>query len=94
MTAIETRFAQFELYIGPSYWIGTMNETSSTISGLLTKSELSAKLKISPRTIENMVRDGRFPPAVRIGKFVYWSERAIVSWQEKLFAAQNKWQFQ
>lgn len=71
-----------------------MNESSSTISGLLNKAELCAKLNISPRTIENMVRDGRFPPAVRIGKYVYWSERSIIGWQEKLFAAQTNWQVQ
>lgn len=67
---------------------------SATLSSLLNKTDLCQKLKISPRTIENMIKDGKFPPAVRIGKFVYWTESSIARWHERLFASQENWQTQ
>lgn len=62
------------------------------IPAILSKDELCTSRGISKRTIENMVRDGSFPPPVRLGKCVYWSETAINSWQRRLFAAQEAWQ--
>ena len=59
---------------------------------LLSKDDLCTSLGISKRTIENMVRDGTFPPPVRLGKCVYWSEVAVHSWQRRLFAGQEAWQ--
>lgn len=59
---------------------------------LLSKDDLCTSLGISKRTIENMVRDGTFPPPVRLGKCVYWSEVAIHTWRRRLFAGQEAWQ--
>lgn len=61
------------------------------LSPMLSKSDLCERLGICQRTIENMVRDGAFPPPVRIGKFVYWSEAAVQKWQQRLFIAQENW---
>jgi prophage regulatory protein len=61
------------------------------LSRLVSKSELCERLFISPRTVENLVRAGDFPPPVRIGKQVFWSEKSITSWQQALFAAQDAW---
>ena len=61
------------------------------ISAQLRKQDLCARLNLSERTIENMVKAGTFPPPVRVGKFVYWSEIAVRKWQERLFAAQESW---
>ena len=47
------------------------------VSELLDKATLCARLNISARTVENMVKDGSFPPPVRVGKYVYWSEVAV-----------------
>ena len=58
---------------------------------LLSKDDLCASLGISRRTIEKMVRDGTFPPPVRLGKCVYWSEVAVHSWRRRLFAGQEAW---
>ncbi len=58
---------------------------------LLTKSDLTTRLNISLRTIENMVKAGDFPPPVRIGKYVYWSEVAVTRWRQKLFTDQENW---
>ena len=64
---------------------------TATLSGLLNKADLCQKLGISPRTIENMIKDGKFPPAVRIGKYVYWSEKSIARWHDALFTSQEDW---
>lgn len=63
----------------------------TTIATLLGKADLCQRLNVSERTIENMVNEGAFPPPVRVGKYVYWSEIAVRKWQERLFAAQESW---
>jgi len=59
---------------------------------LLSKADLCKRLAISHRTIENMVKAGDFPPAVRIGKQVFWSEKSVFSWQQALFSNQENWE--
>ena len=59
---------------------------------LLDKASVCSRLSLSPRTVENMVQDGTFPPPVRVGRKVYWSEIAVRRWQQRLFAAQESWQ--
>ncbi|MET7013217.1 helix-turn-helix transcriptional regulator [Uliginosibacterium flavum] len=61
------------------------------VSPLIDVSALCARLSISRRTIENMVRAQLFPPPVRIGKKVYWSEKTVAGWQLRLFADQESW---
>ena len=58
---------------------------------LLKKSDLCTRLNLSPRCLENMVKAETFPPPVRIGKHVFWSELAVRKWQKQLFAAQEQW---
>lgn len=69
----------------------TTSRGAQQFAMLLDKATLCERLNISPRTIENMVKDGSFPPPVRVGKYVYWSEIAIRGWQRRLFAAQEAW---
>jgi len=38
-----------------------------------------------------MVRDGLFPPPVRIGKAVYWSQAALERWLVESFSHQESW---
>jgi prophage regulatory protein len=64
---------------------------SLSVTPLLGKHELCERLTVSERTIENMVKAGSFPPPVRVGKHVFWSEAAVRKWQERLFAAQENW---
>lgn len=61
------------------------------VARLLSKANLCERLNISPRTLENMVNAGTFPPSVRVGKYVYWSELAVAEWQRRMFAAQEAW---
>lgn len=55
------------------------------------KDAVCNRLGISLRTLENMVKAKTFPPPVRIGKYVYWSEIAVARWQRGLFADQENW---
>lgn len=58
---------------------------------VLSKAELCSQLSISQRTIESMVKAREFPPPVRIGKYVYWSEIAVANWHRSRFAQQERW---
>ncbi|HJW55343.1 MAG TPA: helix-turn-helix domain-containing protein [Burkholderiaceae bacterium] len=69
--------------------ISTMLE--SPLASLMKKSDVCVRFGISPRTVENMVKAGDFPPPVRIGKQVFWSEKALTVWQAKLFHSQEAW---
>lgn len=62
------------------------------ILSLLDKATVCERLNIAPRTLEYMVVRGEFPPAVRIGKRVYWSDTAVLNWQRRTFMAQESWQ--
>ena len=61
-------------------------------ASLLSKLSLIARLGISARTIENMIKAKKFPPGVRIGKFAYWTEDAVQKWQSRAFGVQQGWQ--
>lgn len=65
--------------------------TDSTRPVLLTKSQVCERLSLSARTLETMVQAGRFPPPVRLGRYVYWSETAIASWLARMFGTQEAW---
>lgn len=60
-------------------------------SALLTKPQVCARLGTSPRHLETLVKAGRFPPPVRLGKHVYWSEVALTSWLTRTFGPQETW---
>ena len=65
--------------------------TNSIRASLLSKQSLIARLGVSARTIENMVSAKQFPPGVRVGKFVYWTEGAVEKWQSRVFGVQLGW---
>ena len=58
---------------------------------LLNKAAVCALLGLSPRCLENMVKNQDFPPPVRMGKHVYWSEAAVNRWIKEAFASQEAW---
>lgn len=68
-----------------------LSPQSAAGAGLLDKARVCELLSLSPRALEYMVRDGTFPPPVRVGRKVYWSEIAVRRWQQRLFAAQEAW---
>lgn len=56
------------------------------------KAEVCARLQISARNLEGMVRGNTFPPPVRIGKCVYWTEKSVTVWMQRMFGVQEAWQ--
>lgn len=69
----------------------TSADTTPITASLLSKKTLSARLSLSTRTLENMVATGQFPAGVRIGKFVYWTETVVATWQKRVFGVQEAW---
>ncbi|MEZ2741181.1 helix-turn-helix transcriptional regulator [Paenalcaligenes hominis] len=69
----------------------TTPSTPTPIRKQYNKQQLCEMLSLSERTLENMVNAGSFPPPVRIGKYVYWSENAVLTWQQNLFFEQENW---
>jgi prophage regulatory protein len=67
------------------------NAPAPITSSLLNKAALAARLSLSARTIENMVKAGEFPPGVRVGKYVYWTEAAVTAWHTRIFSVQLGW---
>lgn len=55
------------------------------------KVEICRMMGISLRTLENLVKDRQFPPGVRVGKFCYWTIKAVEDWRRRVFAAQEAW---
>jgi prophage regulatory protein len=53
----------------------------------LGKPAVCERLNISERTLA-WVREGRFPPPVRVGKRCYWADEALQKWHAALFASQ------
>jgi predicted DNA-binding transcriptional regulator AlpA len=68
-----------------------MADEPNSVSLILAKNDVCARLNISSRGLENMIREGRFPEGVRVGKRVYWSDRALHAWLTRVFGAQEKW---
>jgi predicted DNA-binding transcriptional regulator AlpA len=58
---------------------------------LCKKSEVCARIGISPRCLENMIIAGAFPPPVRLGKYVLWSDKAVDFWIQDRFREQEAW---
>lgn len=58
---------------------------------LLNKEQAAQRMGISVRTLDTLVANGEFPRGVRVGRFLYWTEAAILQWHQRLFAAQLGW---
>ena len=54
----------------------------------LDKPAVCEQLAISERTLDGWVREGRFPPPVRVGKRCYWAAEAVQTWYAAQFATQ------
>lgn len=60
-------------------------------SCILTKAELAQALRMSPRSLEGLLKSGQLPPGERRGRFLYWHASVAKKWNERKFAAQLKW---
>lgn len=50
------------------------------MDALLSAAETAARLRISIYTLRYLRQQGRFPPAIKVGRRLLWDERDIVSW--------------
>lgn len=69
----------------------TESENSASPLAFWDKQQVAHTLGISIRTVGNLVKEGDFPPGVRVGRFLWWSSAAVTSWQQRLFATQEQW---
>lgn len=58
---------------------------------MLGKDEVAGRIGVSTRKLELMVAAREFPPAVRRGKTVLWSEDNVNRWLTLQLAAQDRW---
>ncbi|MBN8477746.1 MAG: helix-turn-helix domain-containing protein [Burkholderiales bacterium] len=47
---------------------------------VLLKNQVAEKCRVSPRTIEVWIREGRFPQPFYIGRLAAWSKADIDAW--------------
>lgn len=59
---------------------------------LINKSDVCQMLGVSDRTLEKLVAACQFPPPLRLGKRVAWSEEAVFRWLNMSVQAQLTWQ--
>ena len=75
--------------------MGTHSErlimTPNSVPLLLKKVAVCEQLKLSARALEVMVKAGTFPPPVRMGKHVFWSQVALENWMTRKFGPQEAW---
>lgn len=70
----------------------TLVHTPTTApSTRLKKADVCSELGISLRTLDNLVARKEFPPGVRIGKWSYWSYKAVENFRERAFRMQETW---
>lgn len=65
--------------------------TAAANATRLKKADVCVELGISQRTLDNLVLRNEFPPGVRIGKWSYWSAKAIENFRERAFRMQENW---
>lgn len=53
--------------------------TTSPEESLITSADVASMIGCSPRTVTNLVRDGRLPKPTRIGRLVRWHRSVINS---------------
>ena len=68
-----------------------MPTRSVRVSTRLKKADVCNELGISLRTLDNLVQRNQFPPGVRIGKWCYWSSKALDNYRERAFRMQEVW---
>ncbi len=59
---------------------------------LLPKATVAQRLHVCERTLENLVRGGKFPPPVRLGKCALWVPAVVDKWLVRKLAPQLNWE--
>ena len=64
----------------------------SEVIYLISKADVAARLHLSERSLEKLVRAGKFPPPLRLGKKVHWVESVVTRWLAQAVQAQLAWE--
>lgn len=56
--------------------------TVSEIGELLTIEEVAERLRVSVLTVRWLRQEGRFAPAIRVGRRLVWDARDVTAWLE------------
>ena len=54
----------------------------SDVLELLTIEEVAERLRISVLTVRWLRQEGRFAPAIRVGRRLVWDARDVAAWRE------------
>jgi excisionase family DNA binding protein len=57
-------------------------ERFSELGELLTIEEVAEQLRVSVLTVRWLRQEGRFAPAIRVGRRLVWDARDVASWLE------------
>jgi excisionase family DNA binding protein len=57
-------------------------ERFSELGELLTIEEVAERLRVSVLTVRWLRQEGRFAPAIRVGRRLVWDARDVASWLE------------
>lgn len=65
---------------------------TAAASQRLTLSEVAERLNMCTRSIQKLVKAGRFPRGVHLGRDVCWLESVVDQWLEAKFSEQMAWE--
>lgn len=57
-----------------------MTETTHTMERLMTLDEVADYLRVGVQTVRWLRQEGRFAPAVKVGRRLAWQESAVRDW--------------
>jgi excisionase family DNA binding protein len=57
-----------------------MTQTTETMERLMTIDEVADHLRVGVQTVRWLRQEGRFAPAVKVGRRLAWQESAVREW--------------
>jgi predicted DNA-binding transcriptional regulator AlpA len=58
---------------------------------LLEKGDVIKRLGVSERTLENLMKERKFPRGLKLGKNAKWDEAVVEHWLAQALAPQRSW---
>jgi predicted DNA-binding transcriptional regulator AlpA len=62
---------------------GSVTPQREAEDALLNVNEVAAFLRVSPETVKYLRSQGRFAPAIKIGRRVMWLHSDVVAWRDQ-----------
>lgn len=50
------------------------------VGSMLNIDEVAQRIRVSPNTVRYLRQEGRFAPAIKVGRLLYWEEADIEAW--------------